>query len=174
MDDEDSFKITCPEEEKRMEPENRISNKALTVWKISGLINCSITWIISIAVLVLTFIFDWTYWVLGALIIFSLIQSYLAIFLIPSVKWKRWRYEVRNTEIDIQSGIFVIKRTLIPMIRVQHVETKQGPLLRKYDLASVEISTAATLHVIPALDLAEADELRHFISRMASVEEEDV
>ena len=27
------------EEEKNMEPENRISNKALTVWKISGLIS---------------------------------------------------------------------------------------------------------------------------------------
>ncbi|MGE7880197.1 PH domain-containing protein [Peribacillus muralis] len=157
-----------------MEPENRISNKALTVWKISGIISCSITWIIVIAVLVLTILFDWPYWIIGALSILSIIQSYLSIFLMPLVKWKRWRYEVRNTDIDIQSGIFVIKRTLIPMIRVQHVETKQGPLLRKYALASVEISTAATMHVIPALDLAEADELRRYISRMASVEEEDV
>ncbi|WP_285769480.1 PH domain-containing protein [Peribacillus sp. SI8-4] len=157
-----------------MELENRISNKALTVWKISGLIGSSITWIICIAIFTLTVFFEWTYWVFGGVVILSIIQSYLTIFLMPSVKWKRWRYEVRNTEIDIQSGIFVIKRTLIPMIRVQHVETKQGPLLRKYDLASVEISTAATMHVIPALDLAEADELRHYISRMASVEEEDV
>ncbi|MCK1995507.1 PH domain-containing protein [Peribacillus muralis] len=157
-----------------MEPENRISNKALTVWKISGLIGCSITWVIGIALLVLTIVFNWSYWMIGVLIIFSIIQAYLTIFLMPGVKWKRWRYEVRNTEIDIQSGIFVIKRTLIPMIRVQHVETKQGPLLRKHDLASVEISTAATMHVIPALDLDEADELRRYISRMASVEEEDV
>ncbi|AOH53002.1 hypothetical protein ABE28_001360 [Peribacillus muralis] len=157
-----------------MEPENRISNKALTVWRISGIIGCSITWIIVIAVLVLTILFDWPYWIIGALSIISIIQSYLSIFLMPLVKWKRWRYEVRNTDIDIQSGILVIKRTLIPMVRVQHVETKQGPLLRKYDLASVEISTAATMHVIPALDLAEADELRRYISRMASVEEEDV
>lgn len=37
-----------------MEPENRISNKALTVWKISGLIGSAITWIISIAILTLT------------------------------------------------------------------------------------------------------------------------
>ena len=60
--------------------------------------------------------------------------------------------EVRETEIEIQRGIFVIKRTLVPMIRVQHVETNQGPFLRKYDLASVEVSTAATVHTIPALD----------------------
>lgn len=90
------------------------------------------------------------------------------------MKWKRWRYEVREKEIEIQSGLFIIKRTLVPMIRVQHVETNQGPLLRKYQLASVEISTAATTHEIPALELPEADELRFYISKMASVEEDDV
>ena len=157
-----------------MEPQSLISDKALTAWKFSGLIGCSIIWVLSLVILVLTIIQGWTYWIFGALVIFSFIQCYLTVFLIPSLRWKRWRYDVRNTEIDIQSGIFVIKRTLIPMIRVQHVETKQGPLLRKYDLASVEISTAATVHIIPALDLREADELRHYISRMASVEEDDV
>lgn len=60
------------------------------------------------------------------------------------------------------------------MIRVQHVETCQGPFLRKYQLASVEVSTAATVHTIPALDIQEADELRRYISKMASVEDEDV
>lgn len=71
-------------------------------------------------------------------------------------------------------GLFIIRRTLIPMIRVQHVETCQGPFLHKYQLASVEVSTAATVHTIPALDIQEADELRQYISKMASVEDEDV
>ena len=157
-----------------MEPTSRISEKALTVWKFSGVIGCLITWILCGVLLVLTIMQDWSYWFFFGLLLLSLLQFYLTVFLIPSIRWKRWRYEVRSSEIDIQSGMFVIKRTLVPMIRVQHVETKQGPLLRKYNLASVEISTAATIHIIPALDLEEADELRHYISRMASVEEEDV
>ena len=32
------------------------------------------------------------------------------------------------------------------MVRVQHVDTEQGPILRKYDLSSITISTAATSH----------------------------
>ena len=68
----------------------------------------------------------------------------------------------------------LLRELLFLWSRVQHVETSQGPLLRKYHLASVDISTAATVHTIPALDLREADELRHYISKMASVEEEDV
>jgi membrane protein YdbS with pleckstrin-like domain len=60
------------------------------------------------------------------------------------------------------------------MVRVQHVDTQQGPILRKYDLASITISTAATNHTIPALITSEADELRSRISTLARVAEDDV
>ena len=74
----------------------------------------------------------------------------------------------------MQHGVFVIERTLVPMVRVQHVDTTQGPLLRKYQLATIYISTAATRHEIPAIDLQEAEELRHSISALARVAEDDV
>lgn len=92
----------------------------------------------------------------------------------PKLKWARWRYEVRETEIELQHGVIFTKRTLIPMIRVQHVDTKQGPVLKKYDLATISISTAATVHEIPALDLAEAEELRSYIGKLTRVADEDV
>ena len=75
---------------------------------------------------------------------------------------------------ELQEGIFIVKRTLIPMIRVQHVDTVQGPILRKYQLASVIINTAATSHEIPALEESEAEELRRLISNLARVADEDV
>lgn len=60
------------------------------------------------------------------------------------------------------------------MVRVQHVDTKQGPLMSKFVLASVTISTAAGSHEIPALKEEIADELRDHISILARVVEEDV
>lgn len=57
---------------------------------------------------------------------------------------------------------------------MQHVDTHQGPILRKYKLATVTVSTAATVHEIPALDLEEAEELRFFISNLARVAVDDV
>ena len=45
------------------------------------------------------------------------------------------------------------------MVRVQHVDTEQGPILKKYDLATITISSAATTHTIPALITAEADRI---------------
>ncbi|WP_145453348.1 PH domain-containing protein, partial [Staphylococcus epidermidis] len=63
---------------------------------------------------------------------------------------------------------------LVPMVRVQHVDTSQGPILKKYDLATVSISTAATVHEIPTVDIQEAEELRRSISALARVAEDDV
>ena len=112
-----------------MELQNQISKKALKVWRMIGVIECVIIWLVMIAVFILTILFDWSYWIVGVLAVLALIQPYFGVYLFPSVKWKRWRYEVRETEIEIQRGLFIIRRTLIPMIRVQHVETSQGAVV---------------------------------------------
>jgi uncharacterized protein len=155
-------------------PQKRISDKALTVWKISASINVIISWILAAAVIFFLHRFNVPFWISVILIVIELIFTYLNIFLFPALKWRRWRYEVREEEIELQEGIFIVKRTLIPMIRVQHVDTVQGPILRKYQLASVIVNTAATAHKIPALEESEAEELRHYISTLARVADEDV
>src|SRR3954464_149747 len=142
-------------------PQKRISDKALTVWRISASINVIISWILAAAVIFFLHRFNVPFWISVILIVIELIFTYLNIFLFPALMWRRWRYEVREEEIELQEGIFIVKRTLIPMIRVQHVDTVQGPILRKYQLASVIVNTAATAHKIPALEESEAEELRH-------------
>ncbi|WHY00960.1 PH domain-containing protein [Neobacillus sp. DY30] len=157
-----------------LEPQKRISVKALTVWRISGAIKIVISWILACIAIYLLHIFKGPFWISLLLIAIELISTYIFIFLLPSLRWKRWRYDVREEEIELQEGIFIVKRTLIPMVRVQHVDTVQGPILRNYQLASVVINTAATAHEIPALEESEAEELRRFISNLARVADEDV
>jgi membrane protein YdbS with pleckstrin-like domain len=155
-------------------PKNKISLKALTVWRQSALIVAIIFLACVISVGIGVYFLELTYWITVALAIIWAITSFMAIFVVPNFKHRFWRYEVHEHEIDLQYGLIVIKRVLIPMVRVQHVETNQGPLLRKYKLATVEISTAATKHEIPALDLEEADLLRDRISKLARVTDDDV
>ncbi|MEH7110344.1 MULTISPECIES: PH domain-containing protein [Bacillaceae] len=156
------------------EPSKKISAKALTVWRISGVIKSAIEWSIVATVLFLVHLFDWPNWISIIMIALGIIFTILHIFLFPTLRWKQWRYDVREEEVELQEGIFVLRRTLVPMIRVQHVDTVQGPLLRKYQLASVIIHTAATAHEIPALEMEEAEELRLYISNLTKVAEEDV
>lgn len=118
--------------------------------------------------------FEWKTWVYyitwGIVILYFL----YIVFLKPIIGYKWWRYEVREDEIEIQYGFFIVERTLVPMVRVQHVDTIQGPIMRRYNLASVEVSTAATVHVIPALEYEEAEQIRYYISKMVQTVKEDV
>ncbi|OCA89346.1 hypothetical protein A8F94_23635 [Bacillus sp. FJAT-27225] len=155
-------------------PETRISEKALKVWRISNGIIAACAWSVLVTVASLFFIFDWPLWILALLVLLELIHTILSVIVFPGIRWRRWRYEVREQEIELQQGLFVVQRTLIPMVRVQHVDTFQGPILRKYNLATVMISTAATTHEIPALEEAEAEGLRVQISRLARVTDDDV
>ena len=95
-------------------------------------------------------------------------------FILPPISWKRWRYSINQNEIDLLRGVIVRKETLIPLSRVQHVDTRQGPLLRWFNLSSVTISTAATTHEIPGLDEVIADRVRKEISTYARLAEDDV
>ncbi|WP_033543548.1 PH domain-containing protein [Planococcus sp. CAU13] len=156
------------------QPKNRISRKGLTVWRLYGIIETAVFALLAIGAGVLTYFLDWPVWLYAVYAGVLLLFAFLFIFLFPKIRWQRWRYEVREQEIELQHGLFIVKRTLVPMVRVQHVDTEQGPILRRYDLAEITISTAATTHTIPALITSEADELRGMISALARVAEDDV
>lgn len=159
----------------RPDPSKQIDRRGLKVWQITGAI-------LSILLVgVVAGVFSLHYFV-GILPIWSLVVTCvvaailiaLQIWILPLLRYKKWRYEVSEHEIELKHGVLIVKRTLIPMVRVQHVDTRQGPLLRAYELSSVTISTAATTHEIPALSNEVADELRDRISVLARVTEDDV
>jgi uncharacterized protein len=154
--------------------QKRISEKALKVWRISGVINTGFEWAIAAVAIFLLKIFKGPFWISVLLIVWGIIFAYLNIFLFPKLRWHRWSYEVREEEIELQHGIFLKTNRLIPMVRIQHVDTVQGPLLRKYNLASVIVATAAANHEIPALEEKEAEEMRFYISKLARIAEDDV
>jgi len=91
--------------------------------------------------------------------------------LVPELRWRRWRWEVREHEIDLQRGIIVVRRTLIPMARVQHVETERGLIGQALGLATVEIHTAAGSHEIPLLTDFDAGMLRSRIAELARTDD---
>ena len=155
-------------------PAKRISKRGLKVWRMMGVIFSFIAWVIAIGVGVAAYFLDWPVWIVVVTGLLALIETVSAVWIIPSIRWKRWRYEVNEHELELQHGVIFVHRTLVPMVRVQHVDTSQGPLLKKYDLATVSISTAATTHEIPAVDVGEAEELRRLISALARVAKDDV
>ncbi|WP_281164478.1 PH domain-containing protein [Liquorilactobacillus sicerae] len=95
------------------------------------------------------------------------------VWLIP-YHFKFNRYEINKTEIAIQKGWLFRETIFVPIVRIQHVEIEQGPLLRWQKLAVLKIHTAATTHELAGLCLTEANGLRQKIIDLLRVVNEDV
>jgi len=83
--------------------------------------------------------------------------------------WQADKYKqfaLREHDISYSSGIFFRKMITQPVVRVQHIELKQGPLERKTALARLQLfSAGGAMHTfeIPGLQLEQAQQIRQFV-----------
>lgn len=66
-----------------------------------------------------------------------------------SAVWPRWEYERSKWRLDargfeVRKGVLWRHQITVPAARVQHVDVSQGPLQRRYGLATLTIHTAGT------------------------------
>lgn len=89
---------------------------------------------------------------------------------IPALAWERWAYAIRDEDLLIARGVLVHTVTAIPLARIQHVDTRQGPLEQWMDLSRVQIHTASGVGedgMIPGLTLADAESLRDVLIQVS-------
>lgn len=106
-------------------------------------------------------------WVPTAIRVLAVLAVLAGLVIEPQRRWRNWRYELRDDEIDLRRGVLVVTRTLIPTIRVQHVDTQRTWLSDQLGLRSVVIHTAGGSHRIPALRPDEATRIRDRIAQLA-------
>ena len=99
-------------------------------------------------------------------IVAAVALAVLLVIVLPPVLWRRWRYEIRPLEVDLQRGLVRVTRTLVPTARVQHVDTRRGPLQRRMGLSTVVFYTAAGPNEIPQLADDTAAEVRDRIAEL--------
>ena len=147
------------------EPARRLSPTARWLWRAQGALASGVTLLLAGALR--SSAPGGSIWLLLPLAVFG-----VGACLIPELRWSRWCYEIRDEEIDLRHGTVTITRTLIPMLRVQHVDTTRGPLDQLLGLATVVVHTAAGKTTIPALDEEHAARLRDQIATLARTADE--
>lgn len=159
------------------EPKQRISPNAIKVWRISNLISNVIVLAILAGILTSQIYFDWYHWigvVLYIIIALVILNAIYEHFIEPVYQQKTWRYEIDEQYIQIKHGLFSKHHLIVPMTKIEYVNTNQGPLLRRYGLSTITIGTIASSHEIPAIPEAEAKELRNKIAFLAKINDTDV
>ena len=89
--------------------------------------------------------------------------------ILPPIRYRVFWYAISSTEIDIQSGIIFIKRSVVPMHRVQTLRSERGPMADHYRMTNLKIRTAAGSVSLSGLDRGEADELCERIGRLTGL-----
>jgi membrane protein YdbS with pleckstrin-like domain len=157
----------------KAEPAERLDPRAKTLWRITG----------ALGTLPLLAGAAFGSWVLLRMAEVSLLVGVLPVVAVmvylvisvgvaPGLRWRRWRYEIREDEVDLQRGIVWISRTLVPLARIQHVDTQSGPLQRRFGLATVVFYTAAGANEIPELSASVAAEVRDRIAELTREQDE--
>jgi membrane protein YdbS with pleckstrin-like domain len=145
----------------------------MTLWRITGILNM-------LPLLVGAGVATWALVRYGEVSFFIAVLPVLAVLVLaivvvgvaPGLRWRRWRYEIRPDEVDLQRGILYIGRTLVPLARIQHVDTRQGPLQRRFGLSTVVFYTAAGPNQIPELSTPVAAEVRDRIAALTREQDE--
>lgn len=88
--------------------------------------------------------------------------------LVPRLAYRRWRYQIRESDLYTSRGAIWHVETVVPFDRIQFVESRQGPLDRAFQLTQVVVYTAAgKASSIPGLDAATAESIREDLSKVA-------
>lgn len=96
-----------------------------------------------------------------ALIIFFLL---LNTFLYPIIEYKQWKYNITDSRVDFSEGIYATKRTILPIIRIQHIKINQGPINKLLNLANITMVTAGGSHTIPNIDIKTAEKIGDYLN----------
>jgi membrane protein YdbS with pleckstrin-like domain len=86
-----------------------------------------------------------------------------AVLLLPPRRWRAWGYCEQEDELHVSHGLLVRLRTVVPFGRVQHIDVAQGPVERRFGLATLILHTAGTRGSsvpLPGLPHAEAERMR--------------
>lgn len=86
------------------------------------------------------------------------------------LRYRIWRYEVREDALYLERGVLTRVKTVVPFVRIQHVDSRRSPLERATGLASTVVYTAGSRGAdvtVPGLTPEDADDLQRRLKALA-------
>ena len=100
----------------------------------------------------------------------SALALWLAMWL-PKLAYDRFGYSIREHDFYVERGVLLKRRTSIPLSRIQHVDTHQGPLEQLMKLSQLHVFTASGMSsdgCLPGLSRQMADDLRDQLAKLGN------
>jgi len=104
----------------------------------------------------------------GLLTVLGWLLGGLAIAILPSRRAQRWGYRIGEGQLRVAHGWLFRTDTIVPFVRVQHIDVGQGPVERWFGLAHLVVHTSGTHNstvTLPGLPADLAAAMRETIRR---------
>jgi membrane protein YdbS with pleckstrin-like domain len=144
-------------------PERKLGSQVRYVWLLQTLISAVVFGLLTGVPALL--VFDQLLVGPAVFAFFLLVGGALAF-----LRYRRWSYEVREDSLFLERGVVTQTRTVVPYVRIQHVDASRGPVERAFGLATAVVYTAGSRGAdvsIPGLTPERADDLQDRLKRLA-------
>lgn len=148
-------------------PVQRLDPRVVTLWRLTGAL-----W--------------WAFWTLCMIIPWLLWEWPLALMIpvaalgvawtvwVPAASYRHFTYQVGDVDVRVMHGWWTRRVAVVLHSRIQHVDTRQGPVERAMGLATVVIYTAGSVGAmvgIPGLAAGEAEALRDRLAHLSGTDD---
>jgi len=138
----------------RSEPSNRLPIATRTMWWGESIGTCVV---LVGAMLALSANVAWFPLALALAVIAAAILYTAAA---PIVRYRHWRWDLHEEDLDLLHGAWRVIRTIVPVTRIQHVSVERTGWTDLFGLVRLHVHTAAGKTTIPGLEQPQADDLR--------------
>ena len=147
------------------DPAHRVSPRAVPYWRTVNTITSVIVLAITVPLYVVFADGRWWATALLALIVgWSLVEVLVA----PGVRYRIHRWEVDDVAVHTRVGFIDRDSRIAPVNRIQTVDSSQGPVMRRFGLMSITVTTASSAGAIE-IDCIDEAEAREVIARLTAI-----
>jgi membrane protein YdbS with pleckstrin-like domain len=146
-------------------PAHQVSPRAVPYWTVSALVGDVVLAVA--ALLVWLLVPDVPGWV-GWLVLLLVVIEAVHVVAMPRIRYRVHRWEVTPTAVHTRSGWIGRQTRIAPISRVQTVDSRQGPLMRLFGLASLTVTTASAAGPI-TIDCLDADTARRLVAQLTEI-----
>lgn len=140
------------------EPSHRVSLKAPAYWRVSASLGAAVAWAAALALAVTALLVEGGWWIpllwLGVVVLLLLPLPSLTVA--PRIRYAVHRWEVTDIAVHVRYGWISRTDEIVPLSRVQTVDSAQGPLMRAFGLRTVKVQTASRYGIVSIACLDDA------------------
>lgn len=144
----------------------RIDPAAVTVWRITGgILSFMLAAAMAVVLVVKLKYVEWIpWWLIGVVFLLFIIQLIWMVLLRPNIAYRTFHYQLGDADLMIEKGIWFKQKAVLPFVRIQNVETSVGPIMKRFRLKSLVITTAGGSETIELLNEQVAEQLKQEIT----------